>query len=169
MTDNVNNKPAISFTSSSSTYLQISDDAAINNGGPYDQKTLVLAFQAGSDISTQQMVYKQGNADTGLGIYIENDSVYLAGWNDTGTPVWGFDTLSHPISEGQKIVVIFELDTPNIAGWVNGNYQGSKSGKSALESTGGNIILGGSNGGWDLGGNDYFDGKILEFVHSTEH
>ena len=161
-TDNVNFKPVINFDVGSGTFIEIPDNVDINSGGPYPERTFALAFQAGNDVSTQQVVFEEGGGTNGLAVYIENNEVLVAMWNET-IPAETIQTLSSPITAGQNVLVIFEFDQPDMTAWVNGVNLGTYTGFSDLQSHGGNISFGLSSDGWDLGGTDEFDGKVMEF------
>lgn len=72
----------------------------------YSQRTLFLVLQTGSDVTTRQMLYQQGNGTSGLSLYLENGSLYFAVW-----PSSTVTSLSLPVSTVDNLVITAEVDT----------------------------------------------------------
>ncbi len=164
----VNSKPSIDFGSVDETLL-IDNQPEINDGnGPFNTRTIVAAFQAGSDVSTQQVVFEEGGGTNGFAIYIENDSVYVAAWAESAMTPWAFDTVGTAISGGQTMIAILEFsvgDGERLTGYFNADSVGTKTGKSeGVPNHGGGVSVGGSDDGWELGSGDMFTGQVMELL-----
>ncbi len=72
--DNWNGKPVVRYGDSPGQYLGIANHSDLNIGGPYDKKSIIVAFRTGTDITTRQVLYEQGGTVRGLNIYLEDDS-----------------------------------------------------------------------------------------------
>lgn len=168
ISENINQKPLIDFTSGSAG-MTISNADAINDLGPYTNKTIVAAFQTGSDVATRQMVYEQGGGTNGFAIYLYQDSVFLAAWENIGTGSnETFDTLSAPVVTNQTYVAHLDYDAASTSfnGFVNGLSQGTKTVvNDGIPSHGGDIRIG-ANGGTAIhgSGGGPFLGKLMELI-----
>lgn len=166
--DNINQKPLIDFTSGSAG-MTINNADAINDLGPFTNKTIVAAFQTGSDTDTRQVVYEQGGGTNGFAIYIYEDSVFMAAWENIGTGSdETYDTLSAPVVTNQTYIAHLDYDAANTSfnGFINGVSQGTKTVlNDGIPTHGGDIRIG-ANGGIAIhgsgGGN--FLGKMLELI-----
>jgi hypothetical protein len=142
-TDNVSNgRPGARFDGTND-YLEFADDADINTG-TYTQKTLVVAFRTGGDVTSRQVIYEQGGGSNGLNIYIEGDNLYFGAW--ALTYGWPFVSVSSPIAINTEYYAILELDTENqvLKGVLNGTTVGTVAldTDDALGPHGGDCALG---------------------------
>lgn len=168
-TDNVNGKQAIGFDGSDTRMTIINADE-INNLGPYTNKTIVAAFQLGSDVASKQMIYEQGGGTNGFAIYVYEDSVFLAAWESIGTGSnEAFDTVSAPVVQGQTVIAIIDYNQPNgtFTGYVNGVFQNNKAVLyNGIPSHGGEISIGDDGGSATHpsagAGDENLDGKVME-------
>jgi len=78
-----NGEPAILFAASSSEFLDIADDNAINTTS-VTARTVYIIFQTGADITTQQYLYEQGGTTNGLFFYIQGGQL-SAGINSSSS------------------------------------------------------------------------------------
>lgn len=168
ISENINQKPLIDFTSGSAG-MTIRNANAINDLGPYTNKTIIAAFQTGSDINTRQMIYEQGGGTNGFAIYLYQDSVFLAAWENIGTGSnETFDTLSAPVVTSQTYIAHLDYNAANTSfgAFINGVNQGTKTVvNDGIPSHGGDIRIG-TDGGTAIhgsgGGN--FEGKLMELI-----
>ncbi len=164
----VNGKPSIDFGGTNSALL-VDNAPEINDGnGPFNTRTIVAAFQAGSDVSTQQVVFEEGGATNGFAVYVENDSVFVAAWAESAPVPWAFDTVGTAIAGGQTMIAILEFsvsDGGRLTGYFNADSVGTKTGKTeGVPNHGGGISIGGSDDGWELGSGDMFTGEVMELM-----
>lgn len=104
----------ISFTGTSTRTaddLVLATNALLDSASSYTQKTFAIAFKTGSDVTTRQVIYKQGNTTNGLNITIRNSKLYFTGYGSS----WGTNPnyISTSISATTNYVVIFEFDQVN--------------------------------------------------------
>ena len=102
-----NSEPAILFTGSSNEFLDIADDNSINtNPTPLSARTVFIIFQTGSDITTQQYLYEQGDGTThGLFIYILGGQL-SAGVTSSGVPSMISSAASSIVASTEYIAVL---------------------------------------------------------------
>jgi hypothetical protein len=121
--------PAARFDGSSGRVF-IPDQAAINDGGPYVERTIELFFQA-DDTSPRQVLYEEGGRTRGLNIYLEDGVLYVGAWNDSDddggqTSPWGPFFLSTPVQADEPYMVDLVLagdptgKTGSLIGYLNG-------------------------------------------------
>jgi len=130
----INARTAISFDGILDR-LDIADDTDINTGGPYTGKTVMMAFRTGSDVASRQVLYEQGGQNRGLNFYIDNDEIYLGGWN-LPEDVWGPSFAKAAISANTTYVATFVFDqvAGTVEGFIDGNSIGSVPGASFLNA-----------------------------------
>lgn len=114
--------PLIRFTLSRGDYLAFNQSGAPNypllDGGPtFTQKTYAIVFTTGTNVTTKQVVYEQGEATNGMNIIIDTGKIYFA-----GVFAGVSKSISTPIVASTKYLVVFEFDQPNgqLRGKVNG-------------------------------------------------
>ncbi|MCF8223014.1 MAG: HYR domain-containing protein, partial [Bacteroidales bacterium] len=177
-----NSRPVVQFNSGFSQFLNIPDHTDINTGGPYDKKTIIVSFRTGSDISTRQVLYEEGGGVRGLNIYIENDSLYLSGWNENNddgglTTPWSYIDVDTVISPNTPYYAMLQFNfdggSGGVTGWLNGALIDTLSGAGRLFAHPGDIGVGAMDNDsyfWDGpdGGEDhYFNGYIGELIVSN--
>lgn len=161
-------------------WVHIPDNNAININGPYTAKTIELWFKANASLNGLQMIYEQGGGSRGLNIYLNDDQLYLNGWNiitsDGAGDGWGPLYITETIQPGATyhLVMLFEGESAantydgTITGYLNGRPLNSVSGIGRLYSHGDDIGIGGVAGGTYYhtggGGPSYFNGIIDEVV-----
>jgi hypothetical protein len=141
----INGEPIIRFFPNK--FLQFITKPDINASGPYTERSTFLAFRTGTDVTTRQMLYEQGGNVRGLNIYINNDSLYMGGYDvivdgGDGTPAWGFVYTRVPIQPNTVYVVTHLFDGPtggtggSITGYMNGQVFSASGGTAAATGVG---------------------------------
>lgn len=132
--------------------LLFENNNEINEGGPYSEKSIVLAFRTGADINTGQVLFEQGDSKRGLNIYIADSQIFLNAWNlknsnGVGT-TWGPLTLSGNITQNTYHYLLFIFDQPNslISAYLNGNPIGEETGAGLLYGSSQSACLGNKDG-----------------------
>jgi len=178
-----NGRPVIQFNRSNSEYLIMGNNVWMNiAAGAQTKRTIMMAFRSGNDISSRQVLFEEGGGSRGLNVYIENDSVYMGGWNipnDDGgaTTPWLYSCVKEEISQNSPYFGIFQLEydgvsgTGEIRGSLNGTDLGTTSNVGRLFPHSGDIGVGGMYGGSCFddgscpgGNNYYFGGDVAEFL-----
>ena len=171
----LNGKPALYFDGSNDM-LTMADSDQVNIAGPYDYRTIYLAFQTGTSTMARQMIFEEGGSVRGLSIYLEGGELYLTGWNENNddgglTTPWNIKSVTVPVEVSQSYVVALEMDAPQgeIRGYLNGNEFGRISGVGRLFTHTDDIGFGGIAGSTlfadgTTSGNYYFQGYIAEFL-----
>ena len=124
--------------------LRLDNSDSLNVGGPFEAKTLSLAFRPGADVESRQVIYEQGGAAQGLNVYLENGEVHVSAWNSSGD-AWGPLTLSGSVQAGEAHAVTLGLDAAagTLTAYLDGESLGTLSGAGALASHGNPSALGG--------------------------
>ena len=126
--------------------FNINSNTCIDNvSGGISQRSFVMVFQTGNDITTPQVLYAQGNATSGLNIVISGGYVtltaYASGWNQY---------TSAPISANALIGSLFQYSS---GGYLEIGFQSSAGSQSSQSSgTTGGSIPALSNNGIGIGG-----------------
>ncbi len=138
-----NSRPVISFNGTD--VLGIDDTPDINTGGPYDRKTILVAFRTSTDITTRQVIYEEGGGVRGLNIYIDNDSLYIGGYNNSdddggqttpwpnpGPPTNYLNYTKRPLTANSNnfLVMQFDFDLEGTA--FNGDVRAGLNGEEPL-------------------------------------
>ncbi len=149
----------------------------------FTAKTYSLALRTGTDVTTRQVIYRQGDSTRGMVIYIQSGFLYFAGYNgaddDAGaTTPWGVRHVKTEVSADTVYIVRCVYDQPNnlmqlyldtlladtasnVGSLFGGATAGVGSNLGGIASTAtirfhdGNITTGAS----------YFKGLIYEFAH----
>jgi hypothetical protein len=156
-------------------HLDVADSDDINTGGPYEGKTLVVAFKTGADVASRQVIWEQGGGSRGLSFYLDQDKLYINGWDLNETPPWGPTALNTPVSGDTVYVASLVLDAGGgtFAGFVNGVSIGSVDGVADLDKHTNDCALGHVEGatkfheGSNSGPAD-FSGLIAEFYQYND-
>lgn len=136
----VNGRPVLEFDGSNDI-LELSTSSKINNGGPYEEKTLILAFRTGSDVTTQQFIYEQGGTIRGLNFFIESGRLYVGAYNvvndDSDSP-WGFYSVDGAVSPNTAYLAMLTLDYNNdeFKGYLDGTLLGTVNNVGRLHNHG---------------------------------
>jgi len=174
----MNGYPVLTFDGSND-YLVIPNDNDLNLGNAQDERTFMLAFRTGSNVTSRQVLFEEGGGVRGLNIYIVGGDLYLGGWNinsdGTGAP-WAFNFINTSISANTEYVVTMvkagnSSITGTISGYLNGQSFGAIPNIGFLYAHSGAIGIGAMNNdtyfetGSASGNGNYFGGAIAEFVH----
>lgn len=141
------------------------------NSGPaeYPERTVELFFNADDVNNGRQVLFESGGGTNGVGIYLDNGSVYFTA-RDNGD--YGPFGINAPVQSGETYHVSFTLDAPNgtFTGYVNGEAVGTDVVTKPLAVHGGASALGRNQGGSSFhdgpgaGGTSHFAGRISDFA-----
>jgi hypothetical protein len=115
----LNSRPALSFDGGDR--VTIASNAAINSGGPYNFRSVAIVFRTGASVTSNQVIYKQGNAaNSGMNIYISSGSVHFEAWSAAGL-IFN-KRISRAVSVNSNYFVIFQFNgtTGQLTGRLNG-------------------------------------------------
>ncbi|MDC0936130.1 LamG domain-containing protein [Pirellulales bacterium] len=105
----------------------------LNQSGPFVARSIELWFRA-TTLSGRQVLFEEGNHIRGLSIYLDNGTLYVAGWNKNGggTASWGTPTPVHVISPAviqtsniYHVVLVMAGDSVGTNGTLTGYLNGS--------------------------------------------
>jgi hypothetical protein len=122
--------------------LRIPDSDSLNVGGPYDAKTLAIAFRP-DDVDSRQVIYEQGGAWRGLNIYIEDGAVHAAFWDQSSGNSLPL-TLNEQVSPGKTHTITLRMDANagKLSGYLDGKLLGTETNVTSLGEHGDDIGLG---------------------------
>ncbi|TQD34338.1 LamG-like jellyroll fold domain-containing protein [Haloflavibacter putidus] len=171
-----NTYPAIQFDGIDDN-LEIPNNINLNVGGPFSQRSFSVAFETSLDVATTQVLYEEGGNQRNLHVFIENNNLYVGGYNipnsDGAGDNWNNKQISAPIVPNERYVLTFTYNGTSATDgdftmYLNGDTIGSVSGVGLLYAHSGNINIGGNPDSIILNGssasNNYFDGKMAEFI-----
>lgn len=123
---------------------ELSNSEEVNQGGPYEGKTLSLSIETGADVDTRQFLYEQGGKDRGLSVSIEDGEIHVTGWN-MREKSWSPVTASASIEANDEMAVSLVLDARagTLSSYVDGALADMQSGTGMLHSHKGGVALGG--------------------------
>ena len=143
------------------SHLAVVNGNGYNTGGPWDEKSVVLWFQADDpDGDFEQSIYDQGGTTRGLNVYVYDGQVFVGAWNRGGgdgggvASPWPTDNagmeisfVSAPIEAGETYQVALVMDGDlegfdgTLTGYLNGVPIGTEDGIGGLfaHSNGGAI------------------------------
>ena len=140
------------------------------NLGEHSERTVSLRFKADEGIGTssgKQVLYEEGAYARGLNIYLDNDELYVGGWNRPGRESgWQGTWLSAgkvSADEWHRVDLILdggrEIAEGALRGYLNGEQFGEGAGSQLWGHSGG-IGIGGIHGGTRFhDGGKSFDGS----------
>lgn len=166
--------PMVSFDGSNGNML-MADNALINTGGPYTEKTITVGFRTGSNVTTRQVIYEQGGTTRGINIYIQNNLIYVSAWNypnDGPNSPWTFKNVNTGIVANTIYYVSLILDQPKgeLRGYLNGKLFGTATGVGTLYAHSSDIGIGRRtqdayfHTGGQTGNGNVFSGDIFEII-----
>lgn len=91
------------------TVTTVIDDPAINDDGPYAEKTVGATFTTAADVTSTQMIFEQGGTVRGINIFIENGNVYAAVWNKAEEN-WGYREISANVDANTTYTLELVMD-----------------------------------------------------------
>ncbi|NBC58783.1 MAG: hypothetical protein GVY05_10940, partial [Bacteroidetes bacterium] len=130
-----NNQSELNFDGTND-FFDLANNSDLNSGGPWNERSFVLVFTTGSEVSSRQVLYEEGGAIRGFNIYIEGGDLFFSGYNQPndgiGSP-WGLPnieqistTTSITPSTSYILTVIYEQDGgDNTSGTINGYLNNS--------------------------------------------
>lgn len=167
----------------SNDYLTTPNHTDINLASVYDQRTIVMAFRTGSDVTSRQILYEEGGNVRGMNVFIRAGNLHLGFWNATndGDGAQAFTSASTSVAADTHYYVVLVYDYSNYTGpsGANGQLRGYINGSafpsigtttSRLYAHSGKIAIGAMiNGsyyddGLQNGDGAYFQGDIFEFI-----
>ncbi|WP_022836661.1 T9SS type A sorting domain-containing protein [Salisaeta longa] len=182
----LNGHPALDF-SETTGLLRMPDNPQFNNGGqPYVQRTLALAFQTGSSVSSgpPEGIYAEGGGTRGISVYVRGGDLYVGLWNlnpDDGSTPWGphffraetqgsgSGTVTIDPNTAYVVTLTYNYAANVIEAYVNGTLIGTATGPAdvgRLFDHDDVTIGGGDNLESDSGDANYseFTGQIAEVI-----
>lgn len=177
-----NNQSELNFDGTND-YFDLANNSDLNSGGPWNERSFVLVFTTGSEVSSRQVLYEEGGAIRGFNIYIEGGNLFFSGFNQPndgiGSP-WGTPAVeqistssSLTPSTSYILTVVYEQDggdntSGSLTGYLNNSEFDTNNNIGILYVHTGDINLAGnednlfpSGSGSDL----YpFEGSISEYI-----
>lgn len=146
----------------------------ISAGGRINERTIVIMFKTGNDVSKRQVLFKQGDKDLGLNVYIQGGSLYITGFNvRTG---WAPTYVSTSVDRNTPYYadLIYNCNDNWIGGFLNGRSLGQRDGVSYLWGYGYWASIGGVyrgtryHDGAKENSGSYFVGQIAEIFYYSK-
>jgi len=106
-------------------YVEVPSDIAINEAGPFPERSVELIFNADT-VSGRQVLWEEGGTTNSMNIYIDNGVLRVNGRTTSNGGYGPFD-ISMPIEAGVSYHVAFTQDGPNqtFTGYLNGEVMGT--------------------------------------------
>ena len=123
---------AATFDGTNGQYVAVPVDPAINENGPFPERTVELIFNANTT-SGRQVLWEEGGPVNNFSIYIDNGQLYVNARKNTngsgGAAAFGPFDISTPIESGVTYHVAFVQSgsTDSFTGYLNGEAFGSDS------------------------------------------
>ena len=107
-------------------YVEVPSDIAINETGPFPERSVELIFNA-DNVGGRQVLWEEGGTVNSMSIYIDNGDLRVTGRTTNGGGYGPID-ISVPIEAGVSYHVAFTQDGPNdrFTGYLNGEVIGSE-------------------------------------------
>lgn len=86
-------------------------DASAVNLSIVKDRTIGVAFETGSDVTSRQVIYEQGGGLRGLSIYVENGLLHHAAWNYRAGVQWGYKEITTAIEAGVRYTTTMIYDS----------------------------------------------------------
>ncbi|RIK79329.1 MAG: hypothetical protein DCC68_13495 [Planctomycetota bacterium] len=112
--------------------VEVGDNAQINSGGPYLNRTVSLWFNAGDTegvdtetVNGKRVLFDEGTSQRGLNVYLDEGKLYVGAYNtssDGAATPWGPIFLSTPVVANRTYHVVLSLDaaTRTFTGYLDG-------------------------------------------------
>ena len=169
-----NDRPVIQFDGNND-HLNIANNALMNDA-TLNRRFFMIAFKTGPNVSDNRVIYEEGGGTRGFNFYIEDDSLYMGGW-DNNIP-WVGESGDDYIYNAKEVqpntgyFAFFEYDYDGSNGYIKGNVNGevldSVPGPEEMASHTGDIEFGYGDccfkGVGNCGGAGRFDGQLAEFI-----
>jgi hypothetical protein len=166
----INGRPALSFDGGDRVTIPASAD--IGTSGPYTHRNFALVFRTGAGVAANQILYKQGNANIGLSIYINGGNLYFEVYNNSG--IVFNPRISGPVAINSNYFAIlsFNAATGELSGRINGADMTSSTNISQLPTESGSNrgnSIGFVTGRTKINGvsitTAFFNGHLAEFLY----
>ncbi|MCP4912111.1 MAG: hypothetical protein GY909_03240 [Oligoflexia bacterium] len=163
-------------------HFNVANHAELNLG-TLTERTIVLAFKTGADVTSPQVIYEEGGGIRGMNTYVRGGNLYLGIWNDRddGDGIQPFTSASTPVAANTHYYVTLVYDYSNytgptgpdgqLRGHINGvSFASLGTTTSRLFPHSGAIGLGRKENGtfYDTGASggtgDEFNGEIFEII-----
>ncbi len=119
-------------------FIEVPVDPLINLGGPFDERTVELIFNA-ETVSGRQVLWEEGGTVNAMNIYIDNGTLRVNGRTTAGGGYGPLD-ISIPIKAGESYHVAFTQQggSPGVDGRFTGYLNGVEFGNEVINGTIGN-------------------------------
>ena len=106
------------------------------------ERTIAIAFQSGSDVTSRQIIYKQGRRARGMNLTMDAGNLYFTAHHNNTWPAPV--SISTSLSTNTLYWVIMEFDATNdeMRGKVNGTILTPNSGIASFNGNGNSTALG---------------------------
>ncbi|RRO25102.1 T9SS type A sorting domain-containing protein [Flavobacteriaceae bacterium 14752] len=176
----LNNQSELIFDGTND-FFDLANNSDLNTVGPWNERSFVLVFTTGTDITTRQVLYEEGGAIRGFNIYIENGNLFFSAYDQLdsgiGSP-WGdpdIEQISTPISPIQTYIltIVYEQDggdntNGSFTGYLNNFNFETNNNIGILYSHAGDINLSGNGNSRFPDGDSLdlfpFSGSISEYI-----
>ena len=114
----INGHPVVSFEDGGMLLMGLSANANLNSdlvsesNGITKQRTILIAFRTGNDISSRQYLWEQGGGWRGLGIYIYQSELYIGVYDIEGLK-FGYSYKKTTVQPNTTYVVSLVLNVAN--------------------------------------------------------
>jgi len=121
----------------------------INNNGPWNERTYIITFSTGTDVTSAQMLFEEGGLQNGLHLYIRNGELFFGGFNKSnngiaspwgGTPIRLSTALS--VNTSYILTIVYNHDGNDN---FNGTFTGFLNNSQFQQETGVGIIYNHAN------------------------
>jgi len=137
------------------------------NGTSQTVKTVEVRFRTGEDITTRQVLYREGDATNGYLIYVESGFIRSTAWQGGVTIATTPTNSTNAVTKHGTYIISMVRNTTSVTQYVNGVIAGSTAAASTAFTSGGNISAGYNNGTYRYTGGTTsapgaFTGRIYE-------
>lgn len=152
----------------SNDYIAIPNNTIINTSS-HNKRSISVWFKSTLSNNKNQIIYEEGGGARGLAIYVNNNVLYVSGWNKNESG-WNGTYINTPISTNKWYHVVLVLDAEKdtttvqnnvFKAYLNGAMINQGQG-SQLWPHGDAIGIGGVNGGTKITNHTNFKGNIDE-------
>ncbi len=168
----INGSPALSFAGD--VRMAINNKNSVNNGGPFSNKYYFIAFRTPNALATNaQVLYEQGGGTRGIGIYIQNGTLYGGVW-DNSTNTWFASQTG--LTPNTDYVAVLTYESGQVTLSLNGSIASVSGAPTSLDNHSGDIGIGSVSSdmrdkdGTELEdtGDHRFNGHIAEIIHYND-
>ena len=164
-------------------HFDVNDHVDLNLAPALKERSIIVAFTTGSDVTSRQVIYEEGGTVRGMNVYIRGGNLYIGFWNNTndGDGVQGFTSSSTAVAANTNYFASLVIDYSNYvgAGLPDGELRGHINGvkftaigttTSLLYPHGGDTAVGAMmndtyfDDGTSSGNGHYFGGDIYELL-----